>query len=123
MTETPVSNRAYSTNSNNSVFNWRNLLPSHFGEIFEVFTFFMETKWHSKIGHFVEDAIAVIDHRINGDYHSREIDSTKPIGDEAEYVDGKVIEHLLDRTKYLKNYLNAMAPVHGYHGKSEISPA
>jgi hypothetical protein len=80
----------------------------------------MELKWHYEI----EDAIAAVGHRIdNGDHHPKDIDHTKSIGDEAEYVDAKVIEHLLDRAKYLKYYLNAMAPVYGYHKKSEISRA
>lgn len=78
----------------------------------------MELKWHYE----TEDAIAAVGHRINGDHHyPKDIDATKPIGDEAEYVDGKFIEQLLDRAKYLKYYLNAMAPVYGYHRKSERS--
>ncbi|XP_046632378.1 uncharacterized protein LOC124312029 isoform X1 [Daphnia pulicaria] len=116
--EAHVSNRAYtsSTNSNNSVNSWRNLLPSHFGEFFEVFVFFMELKWHYEI----EDAIAAVGHRINSDHYPKEIDATKSISVEAEDVDDKVFEHFLDRTKYLKYYLNAMAPVYyGYRRKSE----
>jgi len=74
----------------------------------------MELKWHFEI----EDAIAAVGHRINGDHYPKEM---LPLGDEAEDVDDKVIEHLLDRAKYLKYYLKAMAPVYGYRRKSELS--
>ncbi len=78
----------------------------------------MELKWHYEI----EDAIAEVGHRISGDHYPKEIDATKSISVEAEDVDDKVIEHFLDRAKYLKYYLNAMAPVYyGYRRKSEIS--
>jgi hypothetical protein len=69
----------------------------------------MELKWHYEI----EDAIAAVGHRINSDHYPKEIDATKSISVE-------VFEHFLDRTKYLKYYLNAMAPVYyGYRRKSE----
>lgn len=105
----PLTNRAPSSNSSNSGFGWRNLLPSHFGEFFEVFVFFMELKWHYEI----EESIAAVGHRISNDLHKNNIDQMEITETDSGGSETNEVDNRLDTVKYLQYYLNAMAPIYG----------
>jgi hypothetical protein len=49
-----------------SDFTLRDLFPTHFGEFFEIFVFFMELKWHYEIEDAIAEADLRIDKRTNG---------------------------------------------------------
>ncbi|XP_032780512.2 uncharacterized protein LOC116918837 [Daphnia magna] len=114
----PLTNRAPSSNSSNSGFGWRNLLPSHFGEFFEVFVFFMELKWHYEI----EESIAAVGHRISNDLHKNNIDQMEITETDSGGSETNEVDNRLDTVKYLQYYLNAMAPIYGIQSiKTDLS--
>ena len=75
-------------------FKLRDLFPTHFGEFFEIFVFFMELKWHYEI----EDAIAAAGERIDQHHNSN--------GPGAQHKDDN---YLLDFAKHY--FVNKKTPL------------
>ncbi|KAI9555687.1 hypothetical protein GHT06_018202 [Daphnia sinensis] len=117
----PLTNRVpSSSDSSDSGFgwSWRNLIPRHFGEFFEVFVFFMELKWHYEI----EESIAAVGHRISNDLSKNNMDQMEMTETDSGGSETTEVDSRLATAKYLQYYLNAMAPLYGIHSiKPDLS--